>query len=414
MNETERIWDELNDIYAKWGIEEIPFSESASILDQSRLRKVFTGRSQELREVLSLLRGKERKRLLVYGWIGIGKTAFILEILDILKRKAAKTLTAYISLPADTDLATTALIALAREMPEDQWAQQLLNQMGLISTESLKQTEVTGKIGLGGMGGEIKRKDIDINKPQFPELSFEALLKRALEKYERVVIAIDDLDKQDPATVKQLLLNAQGMLKSGAWFILTGHPSGLTRDILISERGLFDFSIKLEPLEQDIMYQMLVNYLNSVRSENYDVNDDLSVQPFTPETAKMLCERSSGVPRWLNRLGSYVLQKASQLNAETISPERLQEGFIYADQQVRGQLGLNAIDFILLDLILEKGKLSDENISLEELQQLKVEEMSEILPRIDKLVELDLVRRLPNDQAIEVAASPLLLPPQET
>lgn len=264
------------------------------------------------------------------------------------------------------------------------------------------------------MGGEIKRKDIDINKPQFPELSFEALLKRALEKYERVVIAIDDLDKQDPATVKQLLLNAQGMLKSGAWFILTGHPSGLTRDILISERGLFDFSIKLEPLEQDIMYQMLVNYLNSVRSENYDVNDDLSVQPFTPETAKMLCERSSGVPRWLNRLGSYVLQKASQLNAETISPERLQEGFIYADQQVRGQLGLNAIDFILLDLILEKGKLSDENISLEELQQLKVEEMSEILPRIDKLVELDLVRRLPNDQAIEVAASPLLLPPQET
>ena len=143
MNETERIWDELNDIYAKWGIEEIPFSESASILDQSRLRKVFTGRSQELREVLSLLRGKERKRLLVYGWIGIGKTAFILEILDILKRKAAKTLTAYISLPADTDLATTALIALAREMPEDQWAQQLLNQMGLISTESLKQTEVT-------------------------------------------------------------------------------------------------------------------------------------------------------------------------------------------------------------------------------------------------------------------------------
>jgi hypothetical protein len=49
-----------------------------------------------------------------------------------------------------------------------------------------------------------------------------------------VIIAVDDLDKQDPATVKQLLLNAQGMLKSGAWFILTGHPSGLTRDILKS------------------------------------------------------------------------------------------------------------------------------------------------------------------------------------
>lgn len=56
-----------------------------------------------------------------------------------------------------------------------------------------------------------------------------------MEKYERVVIAIDDVDKQDTARVKQLLLNAQGMLKSGAWFILTGHPSGLTRDILINQ-----------------------------------------------------------------------------------------------------------------------------------------------------------------------------------
>ncbi|BAG04362.1 MULTISPECIES: ATP-binding protein [Microcystis] len=104
MNEADRIWDELDNIYCQWGITEIPFSESASTLRESQLRKVFTGRSQELKPVFSLLKGKERKRLLVYGLIGIGKTAFILEILDVLKRKATKTLTAYISLPANTDL----------------------------------------------------------------------------------------------------------------------------------------------------------------------------------------------------------------------------------------------------------------------------------------------------------------------
>lgn len=415
MNEVDRIWDELDNIYSQWGITEIPFSESASNLGVSQLRKVFTGRNQELKEVLSLLKGKERKRLLVYGWIGIGKTAFILEILDVIKRKATNTLTAYISLPPNTDLATIALIALAREMKEDEWAQQLLHQMGLISSLPLREKENTAKFGIGGIGAELKEKSININKPMFPELSFEDLLKRALKKYDKVIIAIDDLDKQDPARVKQLLLDAQGMLKSGAWFILTGHPSGLTRDILISERGLFDFSIKLEPLEHPIMYQMLVNYLNSVRPENcqYSVTDANAVKPFTPKTANLLCERSSGVPRWLNRFGSYILQKASELNAEKITEEILQQGFIYTDQQVRGQLGLTPTDFMLLDLMLERGSLSDENITLEDLQKLKVQEFSELLPRIDQLTELDLIRRLPNEQAQEFAQTPLLLPSEE-
>ncbi|MFM7578720.1 MAG: AAA family ATPase, partial [Microcystaceae cyanobacterium] len=367
-------------------------------------------------QVFGLLKGKERKRILVYGWIGIGKTAFILEILEILKRNAPKTLTAYISLPADTDLATTALIALAREMKDDEWAQHFLHQMGLITDRPLTEVEKTAKIGLGGTGADLKEKNLAINKPLLPELSFEDLLKRALKHYEKVVIAIDDIDKQDPARVKQLLLNAQGMLKSGAWFILTGHPAGLTRDLLISERGLFDFACQLEPLPQPVMAEMLVKYLNSVRPANrqYAITDPKAVQPFTLETARLLCERSSGVPRWLNRLGSYVLQKASELNAQIITPEILQAGFIYADQQVRGQLGLTPQDFILLDLILEKGSLSDENISLDELQnRLKVQEFSEVLPNFDKLVQLDLIKRLPNDEAIEFALSPLVLPPPD-
>jgi len=45
---------------------------------------------------------------------------------------------------------------------------------------------------------------------------------------------------------------------------------------------------------------------------------------------------------------------------------------------------------------------------------LQVQEFSELLPIIDKLVELDLIRRLPNEQAIEFALTPLLFPSQET
>ena len=115
MSETDRIWDELDATYSRWGLREIPFLESASALEKSQLHEVFTGREKELREVLSLFKGRERKRILVYGWIGIGKTAFILEVLDVLQRKSKNTLVAFINLPPEMDLATAALVALARK-----------------------------------------------------------------------------------------------------------------------------------------------------------------------------------------------------------------------------------------------------------------------------------------------------------
>lgn len=81
MSEADQIFDELHRALSRWGLSEIPFSESASTLRASQLRDVFTGRTQELRDALALFQGRDRKRLLVYGWVGIGKTAFILELL---------------------------------------------------------------------------------------------------------------------------------------------------------------------------------------------------------------------------------------------------------------------------------------------------------------------------------------------
>ncbi|NET42551.1 AAA family ATPase [Okeania sp. SIO2B3] len=413
MSDGDKIWNELDNIYNRWGIEEIPFSESASTIGKAKIQEVFTGRTKELREVLHLFRDRERKRLLVYGWIGIGKTAFILEILGILQRKTKNTITAYISLPQGIDLATAALIALAREMEDDEWAQQQLNQMGLRPQKALRKRKIKGKGGLPVAGVEVEEEVIAIQKPQFPSLSFEDLLQRALEKNDSVVIAIDDLDKQDPAKVRQLLLDAQGILKSGAWFILTGHPFGITRDILIAERGLFDLALKLEEMDLDTTYEMLVKYLNSARPKESQLalDDPEAVAPFTPETARLLCERSGGVPRWLNRLGRYILQKAAELGANIITPEILQLGFADAEQKVGGQSGLTPQDFIVLGLVLEKGILSDANVTIDDLQKIKVNTFSEILPILDKLIQRDLLRRLPSDRTAEYAATPLLLPP---
>jgi len=410
MNEADRIFDELATTLSRWGLHEIPFSESASFLRQSQLREVFTGRTQELREVLALFQGRERKRILVYGWVGIGKTAFILEVMSVLQRKAKDTLATYISLPPETDLATAALIALAREMPDDEWAQHQLNLMGIRPRKRPVQKKGGAKASIALVDLNYEETTTPVTQPKFPTLSFEDLLERALKKYSRVVIAIDDLDKQDPARVRELLRNAQGMLKGGAWFMLTGHPSGL-RDILTRDLGLFDLALELKPLDQPTTYRMLVNYLNSARPRNArcEPDDPLAVRPFTPETARLLCERSDGVPRYLNRLGSYVLVKAATLQADLITPDVLEQGLEYADQQLRGQTGLTPEDQYVLDLVLEKGILSDATVTLADLERLKAKEFSEILPILDKLIQFDLLRLLPSERAAEYAPTPLLV-----
>ncbi|NEO37054.1 MAG: AAA family ATPase [Moorea sp. SIOASIH] len=413
MSEADQLWDETDEIFTSWNLEEIPFSESASSLG-SNLDQVFTGRTQELKQIFNLLRGRERKRILVYGSVGIGKTAFILEVLSVLQRKSKDTLVTYISLPFETDLATAALIALARHMPEDEWAQQLLNNMGLMS-ESTRKTKTKLDVKIPMVGGSIEAEAKPVNAPKFPTLTFQDLLERALEKYSRVVIAIDDLDKQDPAKVRQLLHDAQGMLKGDAWFILTGHPSGLTRDLLISERGLFDLALEITALDQSTTYQMLINYLASarIRETNKDESNPDAVHPFTLETARNLCAHSQGIPRWFNRIANYVLLKAADLQAETITPDVFQQGLEYVSQKLRGQSELTPEDYYVLDLVLEKGVLSDENVTMDDLKRLKAQQFTQVLPILDKLIQFDLVRRLPTDKAAAYQGNPILLPPSE-
>ena len=408
MKQYDDYYNEFALVKKKWGLQGIPFSESASAFQQDKLDVVFTGRHEEIKDVLFLLSGQERKRFYIYGWVGIGKTAFILQVLNILKQKSKDTLTAYISLPQESDLPTAAMIALAKEMVDDEWAQEHLYTMGLTTPKRPVSKEGRLMASALAIEGERVEKTIPVGKPAFPSLSFNDLLSRALTKYKRVVIAIDDLDKQDPARVRELLRNAQGMLKGGASFLITGHPSGITRDILARDLGLFDLAIELKPLNEETMFEMLVNYLNSARIKSIAPSDPLSVKPFLQDSAIALCKKSNGVPRWLNRLGSYVLLKAASIKAEEIDAKVLTLGFEYADKQLRGQIGLLPEDYYILDLVLRKGNISDENISISDLEQIKLREFSELLPFLERLSQLDLLQRLPSEHACTFGPSPLL------
>lgn len=414
MSTADDLWAQSGVIFDAWGLSEIPFTESAIELGQKQLRQLFTGRENELRQVFNLVRGRERKRIFVYGWVGIGKTAFLREIIGVLERNAPKTLASYISLLPGMDLSTAALIALARKLPKDEYAQHLLTQMGLPASQRAVEKKTTVKAGLSGSGVETTEETSPFSRPLYPAASFEALLDRAYQKFDRVVIGIDDLEKRNPDLIRQMLRDEQGLLKSNAWFFLTGHPATITHDILARELGLFDLALELKPLDQTTSYRMLVNYLNSVRPKekqrNYD--EPQAVWPFTPDTAREMCARSEGIPRMLNRLGSYVLLKAAELGAPMITPDVFQAGVEFADQQLRGQSGLTIEEMYILELVLDKGVLSDESVTLEELDKVRAKEFREILPILDNLVQRDLLKRLPSERATEYAPSPLVITPK--
>jgi hypothetical protein len=406
MTTADDIFDQSCDNLDRLGLYEIPFTESPIDLETEMLRRVFTGRENELRQIFNQFQSRERRRILVSGRIGIGKSAFLLEVLSVLRRKRPKMLTTYISLPDNLDLATTALIALAREMSDDPWAQQQLYQMGIPTNQALKErsAEIGGTFGISG---KMSEKDLPITKPLYPTVSLDTLLARSQEKHpEGIVIAIDDLDKQPPGIVRQLMHNAQGMLKGRAWFMLTGHPLGMAGDLLTTERGLFDLTLKLTELDLPTTYQMLINYLSSARIENdcTDPQDPNSVLPFLPETAWRLCEISAGKPRLLNRLGSTILSTAADLQASLITPEVLVQGLKQVEPTLLQHAVLSMEEKRVQLLLKQKGSLSDDSITMAELEKLGFRSFSEIIPFLERLEEADLAYQVNRDDAITYAA----------
>ena len=107
------------------------------------------------------------------------------------------------------------------------------------------------------------------------------------------------------------------------------------------------------------------------------------------------------------------LLKAAELQTESITPDVLQQGLEYANQQLRGQPGLTAEDYYVLDLVLEKGVLSDATVTLADLERVRAKEFSEILPILEKLVQLDLMRRLPTEHVVGYEPTPMLVGKQE-
>ena len=260
------------------------------------------------------------------------------------------------------DLATAALVALARKMPNDEWAQHQLNQIGLRPSKSPKERtfEVHASVGIGSKASE---KNLPAGKPQYPVQSFLDLLEHALriDRYERVLIAIDDLDKRNPTEAWQLLKDVRAMLKGSAYFLVTGDSIEKFDALESDEPRLFDNVINLKKLQQNKAYQLLINHLNRARLEIdcTDPLDSCSIMPFNQDAAQLLCKLSDGDPRLLNRLGMVVINEALDVQASTITPEIVREALRYFFKHTPWGIpkeSLQNIVVVLLDLLTASGQ----------------------------------------------------------
>jgi predicted ATP-dependent serine protease len=97
MTSADDLFKQSFDNIQRLGLKEIPFTESPIDLNSDTLDRVFTGRQKELGRVFNLFQSRERRRILVSGRLGIGKSAFLLEVLSVMRRNRPQMLTTYIS-----------------------------------------------------------------------------------------------------------------------------------------------------------------------------------------------------------------------------------------------------------------------------------------------------------------------------
>jgi hypothetical protein len=110
-----------------------------------------------------------------------------------------------------------------------------------------------------------------------------------------------------------------------------------------------------------------------------------------------------------NRLGNTVLSTAADLQATSITPEVLQAGLKAATPTFVEQAALTMQEERVRAFLQQKGTLSDETITIQELEQIGFRSFSELLPILERLEEADLAHQLSQDDTKTFA--PIPLPP---
>jgi hypothetical protein len=395
----------------QWKLTDVPFRATPP-KDPTELSHIFYGRQHELDLALPTL--YEGRNVLVRGPWGVGKTAYILRLLHRLQQETAalgeQMHILYVGrFPGETSeaLYRALLLSLSETLVEQEpEARRVWDALSGLQITHDSKLHVEGKVDLqvASVGGSWERGQTEGWQVQNTYNTLLRLLDVAQERYGRVIIAIDDLDKKEPRAIRDLLDDATDLLRQGQGkrgFLLTGRFTSTLQDTSGQMLGLFSETIPLHRMSTDELHHIAVNYLNTARERPSG-----DVTPFTPEIISQIAEYAYQIPRQFNMICEKVMRRGAMDGVERIDTRT----FPALWQMVQDEFALELTPDIrqLLYVARRSGGLSVD-IDDATLEQLGVETFVELLPAL-KSLEGDLLIRQEDGRLLPSA----LVPDEET
>ncbi len=398
----------------RWGLNENPFNPTPPD-DIKKLAQIFYGREAELNAAIPAL--YEGRNILIRGAWGIGKTALILRLLDCLQQEVAslneRMLVLYLnSVLGDSpqDFYRALLLAIADRLAQsngDPEAKAIADSLrGRTGLQSKVKTE--GRVTLGFASFAGSSESPSSAKIDDPYALLIPMLDKAQESFDRIVLAVDDLDKKDTIVVRDILEGSLDLFRRGEKraFLMTGRGFTDLQEASLKALGIFSEDFSLNPMSQEALYQVAINYLNLARETPSD-----QPYPFTETVLNLITQYAQGIPRQLNAICEKVLREGAmagceQLDEATFTPiwKRIQNDVTYSlTPQLRQ----------LLYIAYQAGGIS-EDIEDRYLEQLGVYTFVELLPMLKTLESSDTLIRQEDESGYRFLPSKLYLPPSQS
>lgn len=404
MNQAHNILQRKARLLEQWGLRgHPPFRGVPGDIEE--LMQVFVNRENEvLRAILTLDDGEN---ILVRGMTGIGKTAFIMAVLHQLEQQMQtidrKILPIHIRQFAGgtrEDFYRAILYALAKQLgPGNKRAREIVYALtgeqitkgrsrGLSAGIEVQIPQLFAAKSEGEIGGE-QSKALTIG---YPEHFVDELLSVAAKKYQRVIFAVDDLERvPNQGNIKVMLESTLDLLRDKRCsFILTGRTLTILEDVYASGLDIFNETIPLKPLSAQELRLIAVRTLNLVRRHA----DEQSVQPFTDEVLEIMASKSFGIPRQFVLLCGKILKIAIENNTEQLNLSAFQKSFEQLQEEVAERDVPPDIRRILY-LGLQQGGFSiSKDAELDQVfDVLGVTTLRQFVDFADNLVQQDLLQR---------------------
>ena len=392
----------------QWKLTDVPFRATPPE-DPTELSRIFYGRQRELGLALPTL--YEGRNVLVRGPWGVGKTAYILRLLHRLQQETAalgeRMHILYVGrFPGETSeaLYRALLLSLSEKLAEQEpEARRVWDELSGFQVTHDSKLTVEGQVDLqvASIGGSWEKGQQQGWQIQNAYNTLLRLLDVAQERYGRVIIAIDDLDKKEPRAMQDLLDDATDLLRRGQGkrgFLLTGRFTSTLQDTSGQMLGLFSETISLHQMSTDELQHIAVNYLNTARERPSG-----AVTPFTPEIISQIAEYAYQIPRQFNLICERVMRRGAMDGVERID----EQTFPALWRMVQNEFALELTPDIrrLIYHARRSGGLSAD-IDDATLEQLGVETLVELLPMLKSLEGRDLLIRQEDGRLLPSALAP--------